>query len=124
MSTSNLKTDASSNVKPSKSVEKQESPDGKNQSKAAVSIAPPTYEEVKPLLQKHTCLACHSQDKKVIGPAFVDIAKRKYSNEKMAQLIAVPQPKNWPDYATPMAPMPHVPKADVLKIASYINGLR
>jgi cytochrome c551/c552 len=69
-------------------------------------------------------LACHSETKKVIGPAFIEIAKRKYSDEKMAQLIAVPQPKNWPDYATPMAPMPHVPKADVMKIASYINGLR
>jgi len=89
-----------------------------------VSNNAPTFAEVKPLLQKHTCLACHSEVKKVIGPAFVDIAKRKYSDEKMAELIAVPQPKNWPDYATPMAPMSHVPKADVMKIASYINGLR
>ncbi|AWV99426.1 hypothetical protein [Arcticibacterium luteifluviistationis] len=124
-STSDLKTTDSGKAKPasaSKAVKKLVSPDGQGQAKA--SAAAPTYDEVKPLLQKHTCLACHSQDKKVIGPAFKDIAKRKYSNEKMAQLIAVPQPKNWPDYATPMAPMPHVPKADVMKIASYINGLR
>jgi cytochrome c551/c552 len=98
-------------------------PAATNQSKV-VSNNAPTFAEVKPLLQKHTCLACHSEVKKVIGPAFVDIAKRKYSDEKMAELIAVPQPKNWPDYATPMAPMSHVPKADVMKIASYINGLR
>lgn len=125
ISTSDLKTTDSGKAKPSsasKTVKKLVSPDGQGQAK--VSAAAPTYDEVKPLLQKHTCLACHSQDKKVIGPAFKDIAKRKYSNEKMAQLIAVPQPKNWPDYATPMAPMPHVPKADVMKIASYINGLR
>jgi len=125
MSTSDLKTTDSGKDKPSsasKIVKKLVSPDGQGQAKASATA--PTFDEVKPLLQKHTCLACHSQDKKVIGPAFKDIAKRKYSDEKMAQLIAVPQPKNWPDYATPMAPMPHVPKADVLKIASYINGLR
>lgn len=125
MSTSELKTTDSGKAKPasaSKTVKKLVSPDGQGQAKA--SAAAPTFDEVKPLLQKHTCLACHSQDKKVIGPAFKDIAKRKYSDAKIAELIAVPQPKNWPDYATPMAPMPHVPKADVMKIASYINGLR
>ncbi|MCK7554983.1 hypothetical protein MKQ70_08180 [Chitinophaga sedimenti] len=35
-----------------------------------------TYEEVKPLLAKHTCSACHAADKKQVGPAFRDIAKR------------------------------------------------
>jgi cytochrome c551/c552 len=127
LSSANLKTTDSGKAKPasgSKVEKKPESPDGKNQSKVASVSSAPTFDEVKPLLQKHTCLACHSETKKVIGPAFIEIAKRKYSDEKMAQLIAVPQPKNWPDYATPMAPMPHVPKADVMKIASYINGLR
>lgn len=127
MTSTNLKTSDSGKAKPtsaSKETKKLESPDGKNKSKVTAATSAPSFEDVKPLLQKHTCLACHSQDKKVVGPAFKDIAKRKYSDEKMAQLIAVPQPKNWPDYATPMAPMPHVPKADVLKIASYINGLR
>lgn len=124
LSSANLKTTDSgkaNSASASKDVKKLDTPDAKNQSKAKSA---PTFAEVKPLLQKHTCLACHSETKKVIGPAFVDIAKRKYSDEKMAQLIAVPQPKNWPDYATPMAPMSHVPKADVLKITSYINGLR
>jgi cytochrome c551/c552 len=32
------------------------------------------------LLQKHTCLACHGMDKKLIGPSFQEIAK-KHTNQ-------------------------------------------
>jgi cytochrome c551/c552 len=102
------------------------SPDGKNKPAAATTTktTPVTFAAVKPLLQKHTCLACHAEDKKVIGPAFKEIAKRKYTNEKIVDLIYNPKPENWPDYATPMAPMPQVPRKDALTIAGYINSLR
>ena len=76
------------------------------------------------LLKKHTCSACHAKDSKLIGPAFTEIAKRNYSNQQILELVYKPNPQNWPDYATEMAPMSHVPKADVLKIAGWINGLR
>src|SRR5690606_10832514 len=82
--------------------------------KVAVAKAP-TFKEVEGLLAKYTCIACHNPDKKQVGPSYADIAKRKYSNEKIVELIYNPQPQNWPGYATPMAPMPHVPKADALK---------
>tara|TARA_R110002033_G_scaffold56090_3_gene104963 strand:+ start:35655 stop:37610 length:1956 start_codon:yes stop_codon:yes gene_type:complete len=81
-------------------------------------------EQVQPLLSKNTCVACHNKDKRVIGPSFTEIAKRKYSNEKIVALIYNPQPKNWPEYATPMAPMPQVPKQEALKIAAWINSLK
>lgn len=87
------------------------------------SMAAPTYDEVKPLLAKHTCLACHATNKRQVGPAYTEVAKRKYSNEKIVDLIYNPKPENWPDYATPMAAMPQVPKADALKIAAWINSL-
>ncbi|MFN4144952.1 MAG: c-type cytochrome [Runella sp.] len=83
----------------------------------------PTNEEIQPLLAKHTCLACHAVGKRQVGPAYTEVAKRKYSNEKIVDLIYNPQPQNWPDYATPMAPMPQVPRADALKIAAWINSL-
>jgi cytochrome c551/c552 len=76
------------------------------------------------LLKKYTCSACHAKDSKLIGPAFTEIAKRNYSNQQILELVYKPNPQNWPDYATEMAPMSHVPKADVLKIAGWINGLR
>ena len=86
---------------------------------------PMGYElEIAGLLKKHTCSACHAKDSKLVGPAFTEIAKRNYSNQKILELVYKPNPQNWPDFATEMAPMSHVPKADVLKIAGWINGLR
>ncbi len=80
-------------------------------------------DEVKPLLTKNTCVACHLKDKRLVGPSFAAIAKREYTDEKMVDLIYNPQPKNWPEYATPMAPMPQVPRDEALKIAAWINSL-
>jgi cytochrome c551/c552 len=82
-----------------------------------------TEAQAMALLKKHTCLACHAKDKKVIGPSYEDIAKRKYSDQQILALVYKPNPQNWPDYATEMAPMSHIPANDVLKIASWINGL-
>jgi cytochrome c551/c552 len=109
-----------------KEVKAHVSPDGKGKeatTKAAATPKAPTWEQIKPILAKNTCLACHTTDKKVVGPAFQDVAKRKYSDAKIVDLIYNPKPENWPDYATPMAPMPHVPKGEALKIASWINSL-
>ena len=83
-----------------------------------------TYAEIEPLLVKNTCTACHQVNKRQVGPAFADIAKRKYSNERIVELIYKPEPKNWPEHETPMAAMPQVPKNEALKIASWINSLR
>lgn len=84
----------------------------------------PAESEIKPLLAKYTCNACHNTDKRQIGPAFKDIAKRKYSVDRMVQLIYNPEPRNWPDYATEMPPMPQVPKEEARKIAAWINSLK
>jgi cytochrome c551/c552 len=88
------------------------------------SIKAPTYAEIESLLVKNTCTACHQVDKRQVGPSFKDIAKRKYSNERIVQLIYMPEPKNWPEHETPMAAMPQVPKDEALKIAAWINSLR
>lgn len=79
---------------------------------------------VTALLSKHTCIACHNKDTKQVGPAYKDVAKRNYSAEEIVSLIHTPKPENWPEYATPMPPMPHVPEADALKIAQWINSLK
>lgn len=89
-----------------------------------VANAVPTEAEIKTLLAKNTCTACHTKDKKVVGPPFVEIAKRGYSAEKIVELIYNPQPQNWPDYATPMAPMPQVKREEAMKIAQWINSLK
>lgn len=91
---------------------------------AASPAKAPTFNDVKAMLTSYTCLACHSPDKKLVGPAFSEIAKRKYTADKIIQLIHNPQPQNWPDYPTPMPPMPQVKREDGLKIAAYINSLK
>lgn len=90
----------------------------------AKSTKSPTFEEVKDLLTKHTCLACHSAEKRQVGPAYAAVAQRNYTIEQIVGLIYRPQPKNWPDFATEMPPMPQVPRADALKIATWINSLK
>ncbi len=92
--------------------------------KTAAASNIPSYAEIEPLLAKNTCVACHQTSKRQVGPAYTDIAKRKYSNERIVQLIYNPEPKNWPEHETPMAPMPQVPKDEALKIAGWINSLR
>jgi cytochrome c551/c552 len=87
------------------------------------SSKPPGFFEVKGLLVNYTCTACHNQRNKQIGPAYTDIAKRKYSNEKIVELIHNPQPQNWPDFETAMPPMPQVTNEDAYKIAAWINSL-
>lgn len=84
----------------------------------------PDYEKViKPLLQRNTCFACHAVNKKQVGPSYMEVAKRNYSNERILELIHNPEPQNWPDYPVAMPPMPQVSKEDGLKIAAYINSL-
>jgi cytochrome c551/c552 len=90
---------------------------------ASKSTTTITYAEVEPLLAKNTCTACHNVTKRQVGPAFVDIAKRKYTIEKIMDLIYNPQPKNWPESATPKAAMPQVPTEDARKIAIWITSL-
>jgi len=83
----------------------------------------PTYEQVKGLLTKNTCLACHNPDKRQVGPSFKEISTKKYTVEELTSLIYTPKPEHWPGYSTPMPPMTNVPKDEVKKIATWIKSL-
>jgi cytochrome c551/c552 len=82
----------------------------------------PVPSEVSALLNKHACFACHQAYDKVIGPAYSEVAKKKYTPEQIVELVHNPKPEHWPGYP-PMAPLAHVPKADIVVIANWINGL-
>jgi cytochrome c551/c552 len=58
-----------------------------------------------------------------VGPSYADVAKRRYSVDQIIELIHNPKPENWPDYATPMPPMPQVPKQEARMIAQWIKSL-
>jgi len=78
--------------------------------------------DVEKILRQYACLACHTADSKLIGPAYLDVSKKKYTNAQIVELIYNPKPANWPGFP-PMAPMKQVPKEDALKIAAWINSL-
>lgn len=99
------------------------SPVAKAPSTPSANTRIPDYAEVKPLLTQYTCLSCHDPSKRLVGPPYAEIAKRKYSIDKLMRLINDPDPSNWPDYATPMPPMPNIPASHMQKIARWINSL-
>ena len=96
---------------------------GKERAVVSEESQVPDFETVRPILQRNTCFACHAVDKKQVGPSYMEVAKRNYSNERIIELIHNPEPENWPDYPVAMPPMPQVSKEDALMIAAYINSL-
>ncbi len=73
-----------------------------SESAGSTDGAAPDYDSIRPLLTQYTCTSCHNTDKRQVGPPFVDIAERNYSNEVMVELMYNPDLANWPDYATAM----------------------
>lgn len=82
----------------------------------------PVPADVSALLNKHACLACHNPYDKIIGPPYSEVAKKKYTVDQIIELVHAPKPEHWPGFP-PMAPMAHVPKADIAVIAGWINSL-
>ena len=90
-------------------------------SKAQSKYDPP--QDIQMLLMKNACSGCHKPAEKLVGPSYLDLSKKKYSDEKILALVHKPNPTDWPGYPA-MSALPSAPKADVLKIAAWINTLR
>ena len=74
------------------------------------------------LAQQYACMACHTVDKAVVGPAFHDVA-RKYAGDKAAAAKLVAKVRAggsgvWGQ--VPMPPNAQVPEADVQKIVGWV----
>jgi cytochrome c len=90
----------------------------------ALNAQTPIPDDIKLLLQKNTCLACHKVDGKLVGPGYKEVMKKKkYKPDQIVKLIYNPKPSNWPGYV-PMAALPSVPKDEALKIATWIASLK
>lgn len=88
---------------------------------AAVLAAFPAFAS-KELAQKNACLACHATDKKLVGPAYQEIA-RKYAGQKDAQAALVASIKaggsgKWGP--VPMPAQPALADADANALAAWI----
>ncbi len=86
------------------------------------STEPEIPADVKALLDKNGCMACHHMSRKLVGPTWTAIAAKKYTPKRIIQLIQKPEPANWPGYV-PMLAQPTVPKAELTKIANWLSKL-
>ena len=92
----------------------------------AVSVAALPALANEELAKKHACTACHSVDKKIVGPAFKEVAA-KYRSDKGAEAKLVDKVKKggvgvWGQ--VPMPPNSAVPDADVKTLVKWVLSLK
>ena len=78
------------------------------------------------MLKKSGCTACHAIDKKVVGPAYIEVAE-KYKGDAGAAAKLATKVKNggsgvWGQ--VPMPPNTQVSDADIKTMVAYILALK
>ena len=78
------------------------------------------------LAKSSGCLACHTVDKKLVGPSYKEVANR-YRKDKKAEANLVKKVKAggkgvWGDI--PMPPNAHVKDADIKSIVQWILSIK
>jgi len=82
--------------------------------------------EMNPLAKKHGCTACHTMDKKLVGPAYIDVAKKYKGDAGAAAKLEAKVAKGGSGVWGPM-PMPpnapKVPEADIKALVKWVMSL-
>jgi cytochrome c len=78
------------------------------------------------LAKKHACTACHAIDKKLVGPAYKEVAN-KYRADKAAEASLVDKVKKggvgvWGQ--VPMPPNGHVKDEDIKALVKWIMTIK
>ena len=92
---------------------------------ASALIAAPAMADLD-LAKKSGCLACHSVDKKVVGPAWKDVATSGADRARIINTIKKGGKGNWTAVTggVPMPPYsPRVSDANIEILADFILGL-
>lgn len=92
---------------------------------AAVSVSAPAFADLA-LATSKNCMACHAVDKKLVGPAYKDVAA-KYSNDKTAvDKLAAKIIKGGSGVwgAIPMPANAQVNEAEAKKLAAWVLSLK
>lgn len=92
---------------------------------AASAVAAPALANAD-LAQKKNCMACHSTDKKVIGPAFKEIAGKYAGQKDAADTLAGKILKGgsgaWGQ--VPMPANPQVNEAEAKQLAAWVLSVK
>jgi cytochrome c len=83
-------------------------------------------DQLEDMMKKNGCNACHSEDKKIIGPSYKDVAA-KYRGDagavaKLTEKVKKGGSGVWGP--VPMPPNTQVPDADVKKMVELILALK
>lgn len=76
------------------------------------------------LAQKNSCMACHAVDKKLVGPAYQEVAKKYAGNQDAVKLLTESIRKGgsgkWGP--VPMPPQAQLSEADATTLATWVAG--
>ena len=92
---------------------------------AAVAVAAPAMAD-EALAKSKNCMACHATDKKVVGPAYKDVAKKYAGQKDAADKLAAKVIKGGSGVWGPV-PMPanaQVNDADAKKLVAWILAMK
>lgn len=92
---------------------------------AAALLVSPLAQADEALLKKHNCIACHTVDKKGVGPAYKEVAA-KYKGQNVAAKLEEKVKKGGQGVwgSVPMPPNAAVPDADIKKMVAWILALK
>jgi cytochrome c len=92
---------------------------------AAVAQSATSDADAAKLMTQYHCQACHAVDKKLVGPAFKDVAK-KYAGDSAAAQKLEGEVKNGSSGNWGAIPMPpnNIPPADLKALVEWIVALK
>jgi cytochrome c551/c552 len=92
--------------------------------------ATPQQNDMLALAKKSGCMACHTVDKKIVGPAWKDVAKRYAGNagarEQLIEKVSKGGKGNWTDVVGTAAMPPYHPrvtKENIGKLVDFVLSL-
>jgi cytochrome c len=92
---------------------------------ATISVTVPAFAD-QALAASKNCLACHAIDKKVVGPAYKDVAKKYASQKDVVDKLASKVMKGGAGVwgPVPMPANPQVNEAEAKKLVTWILTLK
>ena len=92
---------------------------------SVLTVAAPAMAD-EALAKAKNCMACHAVDKKIVGPAYKDVAKKNGNDASKAGALADKIMKGGSGVygAVPMPANPQVSKEEATKLATWVLGLK
>ena len=91
----------------------------------AFCLSAPVFADGEATAKKAGCLVCHAVDKKLVGPAYKEVAA-KYKGDKEAEAKLIKKVRAGGSGAWGTMPMPPNPKpsdAELKEIVGWVRGL-